>query len=310
LRRFSYGLAGFEVRSSVALPGLSPLGPTRSAPTIDVDRCVSPVPTDGVVLFRWPGRYGLTLRAHGPGWLLTTTDVSVEISEDGRWIGCHPAAGSSDWTEILVRRILPRLVQWHGHVALHAATVADGDSAVVLVGPSGAGKSTLAAALCRLGPWRLLSDDISLIEVDRSSPTAWPSSGGLCLWPDSLSAFVASPESCPTVAGHTEKRWLDVGAGSPSPGRVAAIVMLHRDEPGDVALSRLAPADAAQMAGAQMISFNPSDAARVARTWSAVGRLVTEVPTYVLAHPRQYERLAEVALLLSARRGERAPAAT
>jgi energy-coupling factor transporter ATP-binding protein EcfA2 len=48
-------------------------------------------------------------------------------------------------------------------IAIHAATVYSGDSAVMLVGPSGAGKSTLSVALSRRG-LTLETDDVALID--------------------------------------------------------------------------------------------------------------------------------------------------
>lgn len=55
-----------------------------------------------------------------------------------------------------------------GFLVLHAAVVARDDAAIVMPGIPGAGKSTLCAALCFLKGWRLLSDELALIEPERS----------------------------------------------------------------------------------------------------------------------------------------------
>ena len=59
----------------------------------------------------------------------------------------------------------------HQHLILHAATLARGDRALILLGPSGAGKSTLCTALA-LGGWRLLSDEMAIISPQTLQLTA------------------------------------------------------------------------------------------------------------------------------------------
>jgi HprK-related kinase A len=51
----------------------------------------------------------------------------------------------------------------HQYLVLHAAVLAKGDACVVIPAPSGSGKSTLTAGLAFAG-WRLLSDELALIE--------------------------------------------------------------------------------------------------------------------------------------------------
>jgi len=317
LSPFVYDLGGFEVRSTIPLPGLRPLCHAASADAIHVDAASGPVPAAGPVVFRWPGRYGLTLRVLDARWLLSSTAHGAAIvSADGRSVRCYPDASSSaDWPDVLVRRILPRIVQWHGRIALHASTVSEGPTATVLLGPSRAGKSTLAAALRRDGGWTVLSDDISLIDGDATPPMCMPAAAGLCLWPDSLSAFAQSAAACRIVAGHADKRWLDEDAGAAETARPAgAIVVLMpcdpESDPGEISLRRVAPKDAAMHAGAHMMCFNPSDAALFARAWAAVGRLVDAVPMFSFSYPRGYERLPRVAAALAALLRDQVPVTT
>lgn len=275
---------------------------------VAVDLSAEPLPSGGPVLFRWPGRYGLTLHRRGSGWILATTHVVAEVSADGLSVSCRFATPTGG-PEVLVRRILPRLAQWHGRIALHAAAVADDDMAVVLLGASGAGKSTLAAAMSdagRLptspaGPWRVVSDDISLVDGDVVPPLAWPTGAGVCLWPDSLGEFVSSPGACPTLAGHDDKRWLELVAEPPAPRPVAALVVLSPAAGTGITIDRVAPPDAARLLGALMMSFNPSDLALMARSWRAIGRLVENVPAFSFSYPRHYQGLAGAASALSAR---------
>ena len=61
------------------------------------------------------------------------------------------------------------------HLALHTAAVARDGRVCLVVGPSGAGKTTLALALCARG-WRLLGDDVILIDRRDASLRAFPRS--------------------------------------------------------------------------------------------------------------------------------------
>ncbi len=52
-----------------------------------------------------------------------------------------------------------------GYLTIHAAVVAKGADALVLPGFPGAGKSTLCASLVFLDDWRLLSDELTLLDI-------------------------------------------------------------------------------------------------------------------------------------------------
>lgn len=63
----------------------------------------------------------------------------------------------------------------HQYLIVHSAVIAKDDRAVILPGDPGAGKSTLCAALVGRG-WRLLSDEMALIdpEAERITPVPRP----------------------------------------------------------------------------------------------------------------------------------------
>lgn len=54
----------------------------------------------------------------------------------------------------------------HSYLIVHAAVLERHGRAVILPAPPGSGKSTLTAALAGRGGWRLLSDELTLIELD------------------------------------------------------------------------------------------------------------------------------------------------
>ena len=51
-----------------------------------------------------------------------------------------------------------------GHLVMHAAVMALGDAALMAPGFPGAGKSTLCSALVHLAGWRLLSDELAILD--------------------------------------------------------------------------------------------------------------------------------------------------
>ncbi len=269
-----------------------------------VETAGGPPPAAGEELFRWPGLYGLTLAAFDGGWLFSTrAHGAASLSADGRTLRCFPdAASSPDWADVVVRRMLPRIAQWHGRVALHASTIADERSAIVLLGRSQTGKSTLAAAMCERG-WRVLSDDISLFDADRTPALAFATTAGVCLWPDSLSAIVGTGATGRRVAGHVSKRWVGEGHDAPQAAcRLGALVLLEPRDGGEATLDRVDPPAAAMCAGQQMVVFNPNDAGRLSRAWAALGRLVSAAPMFRCRYARGYDRLPDLAGLLAGAR--------
>ena len=94
----------------------------------------------------------------------------------GRWLpGVSILSnGRSIYGRIPERNLIPNLEWcfnwsiWHyalDYLSVHSAVLARDGQALLLVGASGAGKSTLCAALANTG-WRLLSDEIALIDLE------------------------------------------------------------------------------------------------------------------------------------------------
>ena len=67
---------------------------------------------------------------------------------------------------VLVARAMEFVYVQTGRYSLHAATVTDGDRAVVLTGEPGSGKTTVAVALCRRYGLKLVAQDRTLMDGD------------------------------------------------------------------------------------------------------------------------------------------------
>ena len=61
-----------------------------------------------------------------------------------------------------------------GYLVMHAAVVARGDDALMMPGFPGAGKSTLCASLVLLEKWRLLSDELAVLDPATGAMQAHP----------------------------------------------------------------------------------------------------------------------------------------
>lgn len=79
-----------------------------------------------------------------------------------------------------------------GQLVMHAAVVAQGDAALMMPGFPGAGKSTLCASLVHLAGWRLLSDELAILD---------PASGALLPHPRPISLKNASIDVVRAFAG-------------------------------------------------------------------------------------------------------------
>lgn len=97
-----------------------------------------------------------------PRWTLTSVGRFAEVYIDGHQV----------FAPFPKRAAIPN-VEWalnwwvynyaHRYLMFHAGVVANGPDALLLSGVPGSGKSTLCAALA-LGGWRLLSDELALLE--------------------------------------------------------------------------------------------------------------------------------------------------
>ncbi|MDB5409101.1 MAG: hypothetical protein JWL84_4013 [Rhodospirillales bacterium] len=93
--------------------------------------------------------------------------------------------GASPFKPLPVAHALP-ILEWglnwciasnaHRYLIIHAAAIERGGRVAILPGEPGAGKSTLCAGLVGSGGWRLLSDELSLIDMatGRFIPLARP----------------------------------------------------------------------------------------------------------------------------------------
>jgi hypothetical protein len=195
-------------------------------------------------------------------------------------------AAPSSITHFLLDQLLPRAIPMGGALPLHAAALALGDDAALLVaGASGQGKSTLTVALSSSLP--LLCDDCVAVERTDDSLMAWPSYPGARLWPDSA-------ERLANVT-HTsgDKVRIAVDGRASGPRRVAAIAILG-DDRDPAALERVRGTRAMELLVRHVFRLDRADASALERELSLLAFAASAVPVVHLSYARRYEALSDV----------------
>lgn len=264
---------------------------------------------------QWPGRYGLRLAEASGGWLFSTSQHGYfAIPKDGRSVYCIPGGTfgginsqmpvtvPDGLCQVLMRRILPRVLQLHGRLGLHGASITteEGD-ALLLLGSSGAGKSTLSVALHHQLGWDVLSDDISLVDIRQPPYHCFPVVKGASLWPDSLATLASGPQRSRLLPGHSGKFWRppdreSIHLSAP----VKAVVFLEKGDSNgnNICCETLTAGQGLRLAMQQSIRFNPRDNLALPDLMAQVSRLCQSVPTILLNYPRRYDLLPNVAASL------------
>lgn len=194
---FTYAAYGLGMHSAIELPELVQSNVDQDVwVSLMTSPDISPAhpPTDRV-----PGSADVAV--------LRWDNVGTFVVRYGKEIVILPADGVHEsWIRgVLLGPVLAMLLRQLRFLVLHASAVAIGHEVMLFMGGSGWGKSTLAAALCRQGA-RLLSDDVTAIEMTRSRAMVIPGYPQLKLWPDSVRALGQDPEAFPRLHDSRDKR--------------------------------------------------------------------------------------------------------
>ncbi|MBD3274689.1 MAG: hypothetical protein GF372_05225 [Candidatus Marinimicrobia bacterium] len=126
--------------------------------------------------------------------------------------------------------LLGALLRQRGHLVLHAATVSRHGKAITFLGYSGWGKSTTAAYFVRNG-YRLLGEDLLVVDVQPEKPEVLPGPLSIKLRPDSGALLYDDFESQPEAYSTTNKRIMSGAAGELTSDRSATLEKMYILEP-------------------------------------------------------------------------------
>jgi hypothetical protein len=137
-------------------------------------------------------------------------ELTVDASPAQGWLRVHaPAMMHPDTLGAFVigTAMLCYFKAWR-RLCLHAAVLSRDQIAVLLCGPSGAGKSSLAAAMQARG-WRVVVEDLAVLEWDGPVARVRPGYGRVRLWRDSVEGL-ALDERASQIAYGADKHYLPV----------------------------------------------------------------------------------------------------
>jgi len=294
---------GVYIACGRELRGVPQCHPEGGAPKLDVRFRKAPVRHEGVLVYSWGGRYGLTLFRLPAGWVFRCRlGAEFQLDRAASRLICYPgpAGWSPEVADVLVRRILPRAVQLLGRFVLHGAAVAGPGGAIVLLGASGSGKSTLALSLTHTVSAYLLADDAAVLSRTEESFAVTSSAAVPCLWADSLAAFADRIGSAELMSAYGSKFRCEQAAAPPAePRPLRAVYLLDRHHQVEsTTVTPLPPTEALLALMRCQLRFDPTDAAAEARRLEFFRGVAETLPVLRLNYPRRFQHLPEVGDLI------------
>lgn len=169
---------------------------------------------------------------------------NVRFSSPGRPDWC---CDRSEFLPLLKAQLIEFAIQFaRFEVALHAAALAEGDEAVLLVGSPGAGKTTLSIALAKSG-LELVADDVTLLHADGTvTGITLPFSVKASAWPllEKLWPGMTDRPTHRRPDGQSLCYVSHDGLGAPRPRRIGVIVLLDRHTGAETRVDAVDPVDA------------------------------------------------------------------
>jgi hypothetical protein len=219
-----YLLGGVTLVSEIPLPEL-PLIQRHSATPHPVSIRLGEVPNLPGAIELDPDCFATSthyfLRVHGIGCYLVSNGQEMIVS---------PEAGALalDVRAYLLGTLFVVLCQQRGLLPLHASAVSSGQGVVAFLARSGQGKSSLAAHLAQRG-FRVLGDDVCLIDTQTDQAMVIPAAPWLKLWRNSLQILGRQADGLERVFSEDDKYRLPLqNVLQPEP--IRKLVFLESDE--------------------------------------------------------------------------------
>jgi hypothetical protein len=222
------------------------------------------------------------------------------VDADGRQIACRPAARSSVESfqvYMLGQALSFALVKQHLE-PLHATVVVIDGAGVAFLGGSAFGKSTLAASFLAAG-YRLLTDDLLVVQESSGAVVAYPGPPRIKLFPEMARRFLGevagdrmNPDTGKLIVPLDESRtWAE-------PVPLAAMYVISSPQEGcrqsGVTGQALSPRETVIELLKGTFNSRVVGASRVQRHFTLTARLAELLPVKRLTYPRHVECLKDV----------------
>ncbi|MCC6802502.1 MAG: serine kinase [Anaerolineae bacterium] len=196
---YRYTAYGLHIQSALAMPELLAADQTEPDVTIRYGSLGLEIPPkSGYITY---------LQAAPQEVCLTWGSVANLLVRDGNDITIDPQPGADERSLRLfaLGAGMGVLLHQRRKLILHASAVAIDGRIAVFTGNSGWGKSTTAAAFHACGH-RMMADDLVVVEMQDDQPVVVPGYPQLKLWPESVEALGADPNTLPQVRREVDKR--------------------------------------------------------------------------------------------------------
>ncbi len=238
-------------------------------------------------------------------YLLNIPGVARFLVEGGERVGVQvaPGAAMADVCSYLLGSVFGALCHQNGLLPLHASAIDHQGGVTAFLGNSGAGKSTMAACLQARG-YRVVSDDICLLEEAPEAMHVIPIAGWLKLWRGSLDHLGAQPDESERVFVAEDKYRMYLESPTTAPLTLRNIVVLARAENAEEA-PRLESMSAAETLAAMMqmtyLAYVAQLTGAQARVFASCARALRQAQGFRLIVPWGWNNVDAVLDLLEQR---------
>ena len=304
--QFRHYLAyGVSIRSSLPLPLREMRSPAGTAlcelEILESNESLADAIPDRATLQRNPSSgFDFGHFPDGSSYVRWENIGEVLISKDGGSITCRSfhQTNSESFQVYLLGQALSFALVKRGFEPLHATAVAVEGQAVAFLGDCGFGKSTLAAALLQAG-YRLLTDDLLLLQTTPRGILAYPGPARIKLFPEMASKLMGKGSSGVPMNPQTQKLIVGLNADSMCGEAVplAAVYVLaspNEGAGGGICTAPISRREAFVTLLGSAFNYVISDPARLRRQFDSMQRLANATTIRRLGYPRSLEFLPMV----------------
>lgn len=238
------------------------------------------------------------------GTYLYWPDVATFLVSDGQRITIDrtPGVEASRLRLILLGAVFSIVLQQRGLLVFHASALRVENSGTIFVGNKGWGKSTLASTLHQRGHEFLADDVVGVDDRDPGEPTIVPAFPQIKLWSETITSLGGNPLAYPKVSSIVDKRDCRLGEGFlDRPVPLKCIFVLGTSIKDIPEITELGAQEALIYLIAQ--SYNARWGKEMFAKNSAINlkrceEIVTHIPVYSLARPRNLRLLAVTAKMI------------